>query len=130
MYTNADSSSAANNLLKQETAASLTTPLKDRVFIKVGDCFQKMLVDDLLFISSDHVYITLHTSKRRFLIRDSLQHFLAELNSENFMRVHRSFAVNLQKVDTINHNYLMIGEDKILLSKKYRDGLLSRFHIK
>ncbi|RYZ49063.1 MAG: LytTR family transcriptional regulator, partial [Chitinophagaceae bacterium] len=56
--------------------------------------------------------------------------FLAELNCENFVRVHRSFVVNLQKVEKINHTYLVIDDKQVPLSRNYREPLLSRLRIK
>ncbi|HUC82253.1 MAG TPA: LytTR family DNA-binding domain-containing protein [Flavisolibacter sp.] len=116
--------------MSQNSFRKPTDPLKDRVFIKDSGGLQKVLLDDILFISSKHVYITLKTCKRNFIIRGSLQHFITGLNCENLVQVHRSHVVNLHKIDSIGPDRLMIDGNEIPVSKSYKELLLCRLHIK
>jgi DNA-binding LytR/AlgR family response regulator len=104
-------------------------PLHDALFIKEGEYFHKVPIEDILFLSSEHVYITVHTLKRKFLVRTGMQEYLANFDSSNFIRVHRSYVANLKKIDRINSNHIMLGHLEIPVSKSYREQLLALLNL-
>lgn len=97
------------------------------IFIKEGNSFKRINFDDILYLESDHVYVTVHTTNKKYLIRSSLQHYLEQLNSKIFMRVHRGFVINLCKIDSIDSNSVVIGNTSIPVSKKHKETLLKQF---
>lgn len=99
--------------------------VNDALFIKEGAYFHKVKFNDILYISSDHVYVTVVTPSKKFLVRSSLQQYLESFSPQQFFRVHRGFAVNLGKVDKINNEYLVVDGHQIPVSKTYREDLLS-----
>lgn len=94
------------------------------IFVKDGDYFHKVMHDDVLFFASEHVYITLHTTQRKYLVRATVQDYIDSLNNKAFFRVHRSFVVNVNHIDKINTSTIIVGEHEIPLSKNYREDLL------
>ena len=48
---------------------------------------------------------------------------------DNFQRVHRSYIVNLNKIDSINNNIAELGEDYIPISKSYEKELLTKINL-
>lgn len=104
--------------------------IKDAFFVKTKNLFQKVKFADILFIRVEHVYTELHTTgKNKHVIRGSLTD-LCEKLPENFFRTHRSYAVNLDHLDAINHSDVIIGDQKIPIGKNYRAELLQRIDIK
>jgi len=94
------------------------------LFIKEGTLFHKVNFDEILYIESDHVYVSVYTAQRRYLVRTSLQQYHDELDKNTFIRIHRSYIVNKHKIDSIAPAHLVMGNKILPISKKYRDELL------
>lgn len=93
------------------------------IFIKENKVLHKVLPNEILFIESNHVYINVYTTSHRFLVRSSLQHFWEMLNSDCFIRIHRGYVVNLDRIDKIGPKSLMVSDKELPVSKAYRRHL-------
>lgn len=103
--------------------------LKDAIFVKDKNLFHKVKFDDILFAKSEHVYVELYTTQgKNHLIRTTMNAFSERL-PENFFRVHRSYTVNLNHLDTINSLYVVIANEEIPIGKAYRDQLMQLIRI-
>jgi DNA-binding LytR/AlgR family response regulator len=101
--------------------------LSDSLFIKEGNHFFKVPFKNILYLESDHIYVKVATAEERtFLVRSSLQQFMNNFDPEKYFRVHRSFVVNLDWIDSINFHYLTIRGKQIPISRNFRDDLLAR----
>jgi len=107
-------------------ASTQPGPGKDFLFIKDGTELHKINFSDILFLESDHVYVSVHTTARRYLIRTSLQNYIEQLDKNLFLRIHRSYVVNLSKIEKVQGSQIMIGDRSLPISKSYKDELLSR----
>lgn len=116
---------AMHNFYSQK-ATEQPKPGKDFLFIKDGTELHRINFSDILYLESDHVYVSVHTANRRYLIRTSLQNYVEELNPDIFLRIHRSYVVNLSKIDSVLGNQIKIGDKLLPVSKSYKDELLSR----
>ncbi|MBS1687958.1 MAG: LytTR family transcriptional regulator DNA-binding domain-containing protein [Bacteroidetes bacterium] len=94
------------------------------LFIKEGALFHKVNFDEILYIESDHVYVSIYTVQRRYLVRTSLQQYHEELDKTVFVRIHRSYIVNKHKIDSVAPAHLIMGNKILPISRKYRDALL------
>jgi two-component system, LytTR family, response regulator LytT len=103
--------------------------LNDSIFIKDGNYFHKIRFNDILYLASDHVYVEVHTKEKKMLVRASLQQYSMNFDPNLFFRVHRSYIVNLQQIETINSEHIIIAGKAIPISKNYRDELFSRVRI-
>lgn len=95
--------------------------------IKDGTVLVKVLHDDILWLKSDNIYVEVKTAGKTYLVRNSLEKFLEDLDDTLFFRTHRSYAVNLRHVNAVNGQYLIVAGEKTPLSRKFRDEALLRF---
>ena len=115
---------------KIENNYPIKSLLKKSIFIKDNNLFHKIHLTDILYAKSEHVYVELFTnSGRKFLIRSSMGKFFEDLPI-NFFRVHRSYTVNLDHLDSINSLYIIIKGQQIPIGKNYRDQLMALINIK
>ncbi len=103
--------------------------IKDAVFIKQGQYFHKVKIDDILYLESENIYVNVHLAKGKMLVRTSLQDYLDLIGSDNFFKVHRSYAVNVNHIETINSEYLVINGQQIPTTKANRDQLMQYLRI-
>lgn len=99
--------------------------IKDSIFVKQGNLFHKVKINDILYLESDNVYIYLYTMQDKLLVRSTLQHYLDLIDLKNFFKVHRSFAVNINHIDTITSESIFVNKREIPIGKAYRDELLA-----
>ena len=96
------------------------------ILVKEGFSNVKLSVDSILWIKSENVYIEIVTKNKKHLVRTSLEGFLEEYNEPNILRIHRSFAININHIHAINSQFVFIQDQEIPLSRKYREMLLSK----
>lgn len=97
------------------------------ILVHNGKEYQKALLEDMLFIKSDNVYLEIHlTNDNRIVTRNTLSKFIEKLNSD-FFQVHRSYIVNLSKIDRITKHVIKLENTEIPIGNKYKEAFLNRF---
>ena len=93
------------------------------IFIKSDYKLVKIELKDLIYIEGLKDYVKFYTvnSEKPILSLMSMKSLEEELSSKNFMRVHRSFIVNLKKVTTVERNRIVFGKKYIPVSEKYKE---------
>lgn len=97
---------------------------KDYFFIKQDGVFHKVRLADILYVMSEHIYLNIYTIGKTYLLRTKLEDFLTEYAGDDFVRVHRSYAVNLQHLNTVHDNFLKVSNLEIPLGKGYKQDLI------
>jgi DNA-binding LytR/AlgR family response regulator len=103
--------------------------LDDRIFIRHNGKMVKMLLQEILYIEAERNYCNIVTTKARYLVVCTLKTIEQELPEAFFLRVHRSFVVNISKLDVLAETHLEISRKVIPISRSYKDLLLSRLHL-
>lgn len=98
------------------------------LFVKDKHNYKKILISDIQCIQAYKNYLEVTMKSGRIILRTSLQRCLSILPHTHFIQTHRSFLVNMDCIDTIEHDFVHIGENKIPISKSYRDELFGRMN--
>ena len=88
-------------------------------FITVKDGYNevKINLDDVLFVKSENNYIDIQLAHKKYSVRQTLEAFITEIQSEAFLRVHRSYIVNTAKITTKKSHSLLINQFEIPFSR-------------
>jgi len=100
--------------------------LEDRIFVRHNGKMEKLLLADILYIEADRNYCTLITDTGNYLLTSTLKTMEEKLPKAIFIRVHRSFMVNISKLDVVADNHLEIKRKVIPLSKSQKELLMAR----
>jgi two-component system response regulator LytT len=119
---------ASNNHNKQRSQNN-SSALNDAMLIKDGNVFHKVKFDDIVYVESDHVYLNIYTMTRQYLVRNKLDDFILEIDNCSFIRVHRSYVININYLDSISSQTLSLGEKEIPIQKNYKDALLRKMRL-
>lgn len=95
----------------------------DAIFIRFNGFFHKIQFDDILWILSNKNYIELKTEEKKFVLRISMAKFSSRLPKGQFIRVHRSYMINIQRIKKIGPTFLFLDEHEIPVGPGYRDNL-------
>lgn len=98
----------------------------DFIFIKSDSKMIKVNLNEILFIEGLKDYISIQTTKEKLITLQNLKALEQHLSSQQFMRVHKSYIVALNKIDTIEKNRIFIGSEVIPIGETYRDVFLKR----
>jgi len=103
--------------------------IKDSLFLKQGQTFHKVRVEDILYMESQNVYVRLYTLTGNFLVRCSIPACMELINDNRFFRVHRSYAINTLQMDAINQDSVLIKGNEVPIGRTYREELLSTLRL-
>ncbi len=94
------------------------------IFVKSEYRQIKIALDDILYIEGlkDYAKIVLKSQDKPVLTLMSLKKFEEELPTTQFMRVHRSFIVSLDKIDAIERSQILIKDQRITVAPQYKDA--------
>ena len=93
-------------------------------FVKFNGRIEKILYDELLFIEASLNYVTLHTINGKMIVYLTIKGIIESLPTASFLKVHKSFIVNLQKIKSIEGNIIHIGNAEIPISQNYQDEVM------
>lgn len=100
--------------------------INDSIFVKTDTRFVKLNISDIHYLESDGNYIYIYTDKNKHVVRSNFRDFLLNLPAEQFLQVHKSYIIHVQKIDSLSHTELVIGRATIPLSRNYKDELFER----
>lgn len=103
---------------------SLDSVQKDHIFIKIKDSLKKVLLSDIQYLEAYDNYVFLYTSDKKHLLSSSLKTVAEKLPKNSFMRVHRSYVINLNKIERIGSSTVNLGKVKVPIGKTYRAALM------
>jgi len=92
------------------------------IFLKVGHRIQKVAIRDILFVEGVKDYLRIHTTEEKILTLMNFVKLQELLPSQDFVRVHRSFLVAIDKIDHIEKNKIRIADQIIPISDSYADA--------
>lgn len=99
------------------------------VFIRDSNIVRRLRVNDILFIEAKGDYVRISSVNGDYSIHSSLKSVEEKLSKNTFLRVHRSFIINVSKIDTIEGGTLIVNHHIVPVSDAYRAGLYKRMQI-
>jgi DNA-binding LytR/AlgR family response regulator len=101
------------------------------LFVKHQSMLVKLEVEDVLFVEALKDYVIVHTSKESYTIHSTMKDIERKLPGRHFLRVHRSYIINTDKIKAIGANGLLMDDtDKeIPIGGSYKDALGDRINL-
>lgn len=98
-------------------------------FVKNKGELIKIELDDILYLEALDNYCTLYTSTQKHLISHTLKSVEEKLPQHKFIRVHRSFVINVSKIKSLQDGYIFIQKSKIPISASNKDELMKHINL-
>jgi len=100
--------------------------LNDSIFVKDHEKMVKIRIGDILYVEAERNYCRIYASNKEYLLVITLKDLNEKLPSQHFIRIHRSFIINIAQLDEVGNSYVVVAKKTIPLSKGYREELLKR----
>jgi two-component system, LytTR family, response regulator len=97
------------------------------VFARDDSYFHKIALRDILYLKSDEHLVLVVTDDKKYTLTTSLKVCENQLPSTSFKRVHRSYIVNVAKIDKLNRSEIIINDQVIPLTRTFADVLFNDF---
>ena len=96
-------------------------------FVKNGDYYTKVNLNDVNYIEADGSYSKIYTNSKDYTLSTNLNHFQEHITNDCFARIHRSYIINLKKVEAFDKNSVIINSKPLPISKSHQKEILSLF---
>jgi two-component system, LytTR family, response regulator len=108
----------------QEIQIISNSKSEDYIFIKTDNRMQKVNFAEILYVEGLGNYVTVHTTKGKFVTLLNVKDLEENLPSEMFMRVHRSYIISLGKIEFVEGNQIFLDKDTFIpLGETYKNQL-------
>ena len=97
--------------------------VKDHIYVKTNYRLQRIFLKDILYIEGLSEYIVIKTLSEKIITYQSLKNFEQILPASDFMRVHKSYIIRLDKIDSIDKQSIRIAGNEIPIGDKFRKKL-------
>lgn len=99
------------------------------IFVKSDSALVRVNLDDILWIEALADYVALVTPAKKHVSHGTMKSIESRLPPQDFLRVHRSYIVRLDKVDAIEDKMVRIGDKHIPIGGTYRDNLMNALNL-
>lgn len=98
-------------------------------FLYIRQNYQYVRIDmnELLYLEADNTYTKLVTTGRKYIMRQTLSSILERVNQSWLVRIHRSYAININFVESFNDVEVNIGPQLLPLSRSCKDDFMRHF---
>ncbi|EFK33809.1 Sensory transduction protein lytR [Chryseobacterium gleum] len=119
LYTELLSKDTVKNTVESNTA--------DFLFIKAERRFYKINFSDIKFIEGLKDYVVIHTKHQKLITAMNLKTIHQKISGETFIRVSKSYVVNMNYIDSFDNHNIYIEDSEIPLGEVYRSEFFTRF---
>lgn len=100
--------------------------LSDRIFVRQREKMIKIIIADILYIEADRNYCRIFTKTNEYVLSITLKTIEEKLNNLIFLRVHRSYIINLSHIDAVADDHVIINQKAMPVSEGLKEKLLQR----
>lgn len=124
---------AQERLLTQSSpiqVQSVSPPLQNQfIFVKTDYRLVKIALADIYYLEGARDYVIIHLPNEQILTLQSMKSLEDELPEEQFMRIHKSYVINLNQISFIERGRVSINEQLIPISDLHKDRLLEKLKL-
>jgi len=98
------------------------------IYVKSNSKFYKLAYHDIFFVEALADYVLVYTENTRYIVYSTMKAIEEKLRGVTFSRVHRSYIINLRKIQFIEGNTVIVNGKHIPISKTYQDSLFQKLN--
>ncbi|WP_160717907.1 LytR/AlgR family response regulator transcription factor [Chitinophaga solisilvae] len=110
--------------LRQQASAGTPAPAMDYIFVKHKQLYEKVMLADILFVESMQNYVLIQTTQAKIIAYLTFKSVEQQLPADMFLRIHKSYIVNLKHISTIDSNAVQVAGHTLPVSRSQRELLM------
>jgi DNA-binding LytR/AlgR family response regulator len=100
---------------------------EDHIYLKADRKYVKVMLNDITYIEGMKDYVMVYTEDTRIMTAMNLKTIYKQLDKTRFVRVSKSYIINISKIVEVKHNSLFINDKEIPIGKTYKDYFIDNF---
>jgi len=114
---------------KIENINSKTFQIDDRVYLRKGTKFIRILQDEILYVKGSGSYSDVYTHNEKYTLTYNLTQLAKRIPFENLIRIHKSYIINLDEITSIEGNRVFIKDIEIPIGGTYKEALMDKLRL-
>ncbi|MEY3436843.1 MAG: hypothetical protein RL335_1299, partial [Bacteroidota bacterium] len=107
------------------SSTPLLTPFSDDfIFIKSDYKTLRVNISEIQFIEGSRNYVKLYTSNKKIMSLQNLKFLEKQLQPYRFIRIHKSYIISVKYIDSIEKNFVRLGQHKLPIGDSFRDSFI------
>lgn len=115
-----------HQLLQRSAQNGTAVAENDHFFIKCDYKYERIYFDEILFVEAMQNYVSIHTTKGKYITLLMMKNVEQNLDKNDFIRVHKSYIVSIAKIDAIENNEIVVQSHRIPISRNYREQVIEK----
>ena len=111
-----------NSITKSEE----NTTRNNYIFVRSERKMVKVVFDEILYVESLSDYIKIYTKSSILVTRETISNIEKKLPTQQFLRAHRSYIINFDKIDSYTNEFIEIEKNAIPISRTYKENVLKK----
>lgn len=112
-----------HNIMQQEERLEESS---DYLFVRSDRQMHKVFLKDIVVIEGLENYVCIYTESSKLLVRSTMKRIVEVLPKGFFLQVHKSYVINLEKIDKIDGNRIIVDQHAIPIARNFRDEVFTR----
>jgi len=115
---------------KQNIASdkSIVDSLKNDIYVKADSKIVRLQLNNILFIEALSDYVIINTPEKKLIVHSTMKGMESKLPSTDFIRVHRSYIVNVNMIDTIEDTTIIMPNKNIPIGASYKSKFIEKLN--
>ena len=115
--------------IRSQQNETVVSSKDETIFIKTDSKLIQVELKKIVWVEALGNYMQIHTTEDKFTILSTMKDIASKLPSDDFIRIQRSFIVRLDKIKSIQDNYVVLNDKQIHIGKAYKDNLNERLNL-
>ena len=113
---------------ESKTIVSSQNNSPDFLFIKTDgkNKFQKIFLNDILYVESLQNYVCIHTSKQQIITHSSLKNVIESLPENDFIQIHKSHVISLQHIESTDNFSVFVNGKELPIGATFKDAFFDK----
>ena len=120
---------AVERVTQIDSSVSVSSTEANNLFIKADSKFVKIKLSEIQYIEALSDYVSIYTDKGRFVLLGTMKGMETKLDPNQFIRIHRSYIVNLHRIESFQEGYVKIDENQLPVSRGAKENLMKKIKL-
>lgn len=113
--------------LKKSTKHEIDSFGDDYIFVKSERKYVKIFFKDIKFIEGLKDYVIIHSMQKKIMTAMNVKTIDSQLPGEIFVRVNKSYIININSINEIDNDFVIIGNSEIPIGRTYKDDFIKNY---
>jgi DNA-binding LytR/AlgR family response regulator len=120
---------SVERVVQINSGISVSSEEVNNLFIKADSKYVKIKLNEIQYIEALSDYVSIYTDKGRFVLLGTMKGMESKLDSNQFIRIHRSYIINLHRIESFQEGYVKIDDNQLPVSRGSKENLMNKINL-